>query len=299
MVQRAFDFRWQDEKNLYFDMIIDGRRQKQTVAFGLPLSIKVMGGIGCTGFERDGEWHTCPTNTVGTRCCPDCKTHAGYPAVQYCDGYNLDMFTADELEALNKPHYLYLTIFADNLLKVGVSSSSRNYLRQIEQGSLASLIVAKEMWGVPARQMETTIRKSGVNDKIQSTQKQNSIFPEISMAQAKEQLEALASKALPLLSSTKPEWQKFVLPEPEFLHFDEYYHLAQAQALGRTPQIVNLSEQEGVSGRLVAVKGSFLLIDTDTELIAINAKKLRGYELSFAAQPTGLHTQGGWQGTLF
>ena len=300
MSLRVYDFRWKDEKTPYFEVCVGDRQMQQVLNFGTPLTIKVTGDLKCAGYDRDGEWQKCVNGGVeGIRVCEDCKRATGYPVAQYCDGFNTHMFNAEELESLNKPHYLYLALFDNHLIKIGVSSSSRGYMRQIEQGSFCCMVIAENMWGVPARQMEQAIRKSGVTDKVQSSQKEASIFPNMTVEEAQKKLEEIAAEVIPVAKGHKPEWAQFFLDQPKFLHFDEYYHLPEAQKIAENPHVVKLNPQESISGRLMAVKGAFILLNTEEELVAINGRKLRGYEVNFAALPFGLDTQGGFQGSLF
>lgn len=268
--------------------------------FGLNCSIEILENIACTGYEKNGEWHPCVAGGVtGVKKCEDCKTAEGMSAAQYCDGFNTEMFGADELESLNRPHYLYFALFDKNLIKVGVSSSGRGFLRQIEQGTHFAYIIAEGMWGVPARQMETMIRKTGMLDKIQSSQKTSLVFPEITEEEGRAVLEKTLAEKIPAILAERPDFEQFLKKPPEFKSFSEFYKLQTAKSIQKPLTDTTLEAGESVSGTLVAAKGPFLVLETDAEKVLIDAKKLKGYAVDFSPKNIGLRKNDAFQSALF
>jgi len=300
MIGKIYEFRWNQEFNPNFRVIRNDVLQETILPFGVNISLEVAGMYCCTGYEKNGEWHSCVQGGApGTKRCEECKKREGMPVAQYCDGFNTDMFSGEELEQLSTPHHVYFALFNKNLVKVGVSSSSRGYLRQIEQGSQYTLVVAQGMWGVPARQMETIIRKNGMLDKVQGSQKKDLFFAPITEEEAKTELLHLAEKHLPIVSAQRPELSQYFLDPPEFLEFSSNYHLEEAKRIEKPMHTTDLLPGESISGTLLAAKGSFLLLETDSERILLDAKKLKGYDVDFSAKPIGLKKEEAFQGTLF
>lgn len=296
---RLFEFRWNQDFSPYFRLTDGQELSEQTLAFGEPFSLRLEEDRACTGYEKNGEYVPCVSQVKGTRKCDDCKKQEGMSAAQYCDGFNTNMFGADELEMLNVPHYLYFAFFDQDLIKVGVSMSGRGFLRQIEQGAQYSLIVAEGMWGVPARQMETTIRRTGMLDKIQSSQKKNLFFPPVTPKQAEEILKKLAREKLGAVTAHRQEFSQFVKEDPEFHDWSSYYQLPQLQGREKPVKEANLDVGEGLSGTLIAAKGPFLLLETPQEYLLLEAKKLKGYAFDLSSQQPGLHKKEGFQDALF
>lgn len=88
----------------------------------------------------------------------------------YCYSNNQDV-----LERCNQKHFLYLTFFPHDIIKVGIAHYRRKYERLYEQGALFSLIVASASSGKAIRQLESFIRDLGIKDKVTSKQKINNI----------------------------------------------------------------------------------------------------------------------------
>ncbi len=299
MQGRIYEFRWKDEYSPYFRMYSEGRMIEQPIAFGAQLSMEVIDGTVCMGYEKNGEWNPCPTIEKGVRKCEACKRQEGMPIAQYCDGFNTSMFSGEELETLNAPHYVYFAMFDAGLVKVGVSGSARGYLRQIEQGSHFSLIVADGLWGVPARQMETTIRRAGVVDKIQGSQKKDLVFPHVTPEEGKEELLKLAGQHLPAVLAIYPQFEQHLKNPPEFLEFASYFRLQDAERIQKPLHNPTLEVGEYVSGKVVSVKGPFIVIETDSEKVLLEAKRLKGMKIDFSPKPAGLKKEEAFQSALF
>lgn len=300
MEGRIFEFRWKDQFTPYFRVLSQGMVTEHFLPFGSHISISVTRGQTCVGYEKDGIWFPCASGGLeGTRKCEECKKMEGMPVAQYCDGFNTALFSGAELESLNFPHYVYFAQFDKGLIKVGVSSSSRGYLRQIEQGSHFALIIAEGMWGIPARQIETTLRRSGIIDKIQSSQKKDLVFPHITAEEGEKELRSLAEKHLPAVLAVQPQFEQFIKQPAEFMEFESYYRLKDAQDVQKPLHDPTIEVGEYVSGRVLSVKGPFLVIETDAEKILIDAKKLKGYAVDFSPKPIGLKKEEAFQGALF
>jgi hypothetical protein len=300
MQSRIFEFRWKDENVPYFRVLQNGVLIEQGLSFQKNVSLEITGMYSCSGYEKNGTYFPCVGGGIpGTRKCEGCKKQEGMSAIQYCDGFNTQMFSGEELEALNIPHYVYLALFDRDLVKVGVSAHHRGFLRQIEQGSHYSLIIAEKMWGIPARQMETLIRKNGMVDKIQSSQKKDSFFCDMDEGEAKIYLENLSEKHLSLVVAQRPELEQYVLSVPIFKTFSTFYRLTEAKSIQKPIHNTDLLPGESLSGTLVAAKGNFLLLETNTECVLLNARKLKGYQVDFSAKPIGLQKETAFQGALF
>lgn len=298
---RIYEYRWKDEKNQYFRSVdYNNNLMEAPIQIGQNISIELTGDVVCTGYEKNFEWKPCISGGVpGVKKCEECKRQEGMPIAQYCDGFNTDMFSGEEVESLSTDHYVYFALFDENLIKVGVSSSSRGFMRQVEQGSHFSLIIADGLWGVPARQMETIIRRTGMIDKIQSSQKKNLIFPKLTEEQGKSVLMKLFEEKIPAVLAEKPDFEQFIKKEPEFKSFSDVYHLSEGEAIQKPLEDTPLVVGESVSGKIISAKGPFIVIETDAEKYLLEAKKLKGYEVNFSEKSAGLNKLEGFQGALF
>lgn len=298
-MKRIFEFRWKDENSHYFSGLENNELKEIPIKINENISIELVSDVACTGYYLDG-WNNCINGGVrGVRKCQSCKTKEGMPIAQYCDGYNTNMFSGEEIESLNTPHYVYFALFDKDLVKVGVSSMSRGFLRQLEQGSHFSLIIAEDIGGILARKIETTIKKTGMLDKIQSSQKKDLFFVDIKEKEAKKILMNIYETKIPSLFAVQSDFKNFIKKEPELKYFDNFYNLEQAEAINKPINNIDLEVGESVSGKTIAIKGPMMMIETDDERCIINAKKLKGFEIDFSEKATGLNLNSGFQSALF
>src|SRR6185295_16504258 len=177
MSAQIVQFSWENESTPIFTSRENGALSQQRLVFNESFSLEILDGPDCIGFHTREGWVACPYASKGMRKCENCKQKEGLMIEQFCDGYNLDLFSPEDVERLNTPHYLYLALFQRDLFKIGVSAMGRGLLRQIEQGTHYALILAEGMNGILARQIETLLRRSGIPDKIQLAQKKDFLFP--------------------------------------------------------------------------------------------------------------------------
>ena len=135
-------------------------------------------------------------------------------------------------------------------------------------------------------------------DKIKPSQKKEFLCPHISEQEGEEILRTtfeqhkVAFYAHELL-------QNFVAKSPEFISWKDVYHLSYIEKSAKSFHSVVLAEGESVSGKIIAMKGPFLVIETPGELISVCAKDLFGREIEFAEKPAGLVLNTAFQSSLF
>jgi len=256
------------------------------------------------GSLKNGVYSSCKHQAIGVKKCEDCKKKEDYFPCQFCNGFNCVRFSPEKIENCDAEHMVYLALFSEEIVKVGVSRISRGKARQFEQGSHMSRIFAQGISGVQARRIETNLTKAGFPDKIPATQKRNILFPEISEENAKNLLEEKYQFAREYIISMMPEMKKFLV-ENEVWDLRSFYAGTneQFEALKMSSKPVHFLEMkagDSVGGFLRMVKGSYLIIETPTELVSILAKDLIGKECSFDRCEEGISlASGGFQGALF
>ena len=220
------------------------------------------------------------------------------PITQYCDGFNTEMFSGEELDSLNCPHYVYFAYFGPGLMKVGVSAQSRGWLRQIEQGSHYALIIAEELSGVPARQLETLFRKSGMQDKSNLLRKK--IFCFLRFLQKKGKRASRRFQTfLPQVFALRPDFEELVKKKSQnfmiFLPSTIFPKRKKWKTISRCRSFIG---RIGV-GNAYCGKGSFSSPETDSEKVLVDAKRLKGYSVDFSAKPLGLQKRASVSGIAF
>jgi len=301
-----YEYRWCDENpeintsiQTKFQASSGSRYGEKKISVGEPISIEICSEVRCAGSRRDNEWRPCPNNVMGRKKCESCRAREGQFVFTSFDGFNTENLTADDLARIDGSHFVYLALFEKSLVKVGVSKAERQELRQIEQGSHATLFIAQTPNGILARQIETTIRKSGLADKIQSGQKKNFLLPEISLSESEVVLREVLEKHILALDSF-PDLKPHLLEAPLFQGWDAFYQIEGVRDRSDKSLInLKLALSESVSGTLVARKGSFVVIETPEEFISINAKDLVGKEIEFDHKSPGIVLNQAIQNSLF
>ncbi len=293
-----YDFRWNSDTQVEFQASSGERFGRKQLSIGDALSVQVQGTTQCGGSMRDNVWQPCPQNVTGRKKCETCRNREGNFIFTSFDGFNTDMFTPDDLARLQGEHLVYLALFETGVTKVGVSKKERNVLRQVEQGSHHTLYIAETPDGIIARQIETCFRQSGLADKIQANAKKNFICPEISAAQGESELRNLFTNHKPALEN-HPELQKHLLAKPSFKDWAQTFGLDQVAHSSKPLHLVKLEEGEAASGVIKALKGPFIMLETDDEIVALCAKDLQGLPLDFTPKPAGLSLNAALQNALF
>lgn len=296
----VFDWRWQlkegttDEFYCEIQAGKNNRFGRKPLWIGDELSIEIRSDVRCAGFREGDIWKACPKFSTGKPKCEFCRAVEGSFVYTAFDGFDQSNLTAEDLQKIAGEHWVYLAFFADGVTKVGVSKENRKMLRQVEQGSFATLFIAKTPDGIAARQIETTIRKSGLADKIKASQKKNLLCPEVTDPEG--DLRRVLEDSLPSLSQYE-HLKEFILEEPEFYNWQKWYGLENFKQ-----SVHNIALDipgEWVSGKIKAIKGPFIVLETPDEFVNITMKSLRGREIQFEPKPYGINLNTALQGSLF
>lgn len=293
-----YDFRWVNEEGCEIQGSVDARFGRKKISIGDEISVEVCSDIRCAGCIENGIWKPCPKNSSGKAKCEYCRAIEGNFIFTAFDGFDQSQLQPGDLDKISGEHVVYFALFDAGVLKVGVSKKERKALRQIEQGSHQTLFWAEAPDGLVARQIETLARRAGIADKVQARQKKISLQPEISEEEAKQELREALAKSLEGLNESV-HLKKFILQNPEFISWDTVYHTDVLPHIGKPLQPISLSEEESVSGIIRAIKGSFVVIETDHELVSLNMKRLSGRECDLSSKPIGLTLHTALQNSLF
>ncbi len=294
----VYDFRWESTDIFEFQASKSGRFGTKPLQVGSDISLAVKSEVRCAGSRRDGDFQPCPNNVVGRKKCETCRAREGSFVITSFDGFNSSIFTPEDLARLDGDHVVYLALFNKDLIKVGVSKLERKALRQVEQGSHFTLYIAQTTDGILARQIETLFRQHGLADKIPASSKKDFLCPEITLDTGESLLREIFEANKKCLNH-QPHLADFLLHNPEFSAWDSVYRTSYIDESPKSFHTVSLKDDEWVSGRIVACKGPFLVIETPDELVSLCAKDLLGREVEFDPLPPGLGLNSAFQSALF
>ncbi len=299
MKVHLYDFRWVDERTTEFQASVGSRFGRKQMRIGEPLSIEIVSDeVFCAGSVTNGVWSPCSEKAKGRAQCDLCKMRERNFVFTAFDGFDRSNVTESDLAQIADPHVVYLALFDRNLIKVGVSKNERHILRQLEQGSDATLFIAKTPDGILARQIETILKKSGFSDKVKPSQKKDFLCPQIPIEEKNSILQESCKNSRKVLEKYE-NLKKYLLESPEFQTWEEFYHIVAISKSLKSYHSIELQPHEFVSGKIVALKGPFVIIETPDELVSICAKNLMGHEIEFDEKPAGLKIKAAVQKTLF
>ncbi len=298
MQVHLYDFRWNNESEFEFQAALANKFAKKPLKIGDDLSMKLNSDISCAGSVRDGVFQPCPNKTPGKKKCEICRGREGGFIFTSFDGFDASNYTSADLAQIQGPHVVYLALFDRNIIKVGVSKLERKTLRQIEQGSGATLFIAETSDGISARQIETLFRKSGLIDKVKASTKKDFICPEITIAESEEVLREIFDKHKNCLKDYE-NLNSFLHKNPEFKDWGNVYHLQKIKENSKPFHSIKLQNQESVSGKIISARGAFLILELPDEIVSVCAKDLNGYEIEFEPIAHGLSLNKAFQSALF
>jgi len=294
-----YDFRWIDPETFEFQASHEGRFGRKKINLGIDLSLALTSETHCGGSMRDNIWKKCPHEVPGKKRCEYCRAREGGFVFTAFDGFDQSNVTTEDLAQISGEHVVYLAWFGPNMIKVGVSKLERQALRQLEQGSYATLFFAQTPDGVSARQIETLFRKSGLADKIKMSQKKDLLIPDQEDALIQSSLLDILKKHKTCLSGDYQHLEKFLLDDPVFMTWSDILGLDNVRKSSKIFHAVDLKKDYWVSGKLMAIRGPFLMLETPDEIIACNAKDFLGRDIDFTPRDPGLGMSKALQGALF
>ncbi len=301
----VFDFRWKNDETTVFQVEDQGKFSEILIQKDQPFFLTLENNpLRCIGNLQSEKYVPCLNATIGTKKCEICKRMDDYFPCQFCNGFNCQQFREEKIENCDALHMVYLALFTKEIVKVGVSRSSRGNVRQVEQGSHFTRIFAEGLSGVSARRIEKTLTQMGFPDKILSSQKKEFLFPEITKEEGEKILEKKAKDATEFLLSHAPEYKKYILntdSNASFWDLREKYatHFSLLQQNQKPFHFLSLLPGESIGGVLKMVKGAFLIVESPEEIMAFSSKDLVGYTVSFEECAMGSKTHIPLQSSLF
>ncbi len=180
--------------------------------------------------------------------------------------------SAKASELLSKRHAVYLSLFAEGIIKVGVSVRERREIRTKEQAAIASMFIA-EADGTAARILERKIHNQlGFTEWVRLASKLKSLGNLPDEAKCRALLEEADQKV-------RDEIDSDLFVEPEFVYNLPSYLIDQSVYTMPIRQITKLSKGAKLGGSLRGLLGKAMLIEHNDIIYAIDMNLLSGYEL--------------------
>lgn len=160
------------------------------------------------------------------------------------------------------PHYVYLA--KSSGVKVGLTRKGRQLIRWVDQGAVASMVLAELPTRKLAGELEMEIAKH-LPDKTNWRKMLRGDLEEANLFDVRTQV----------ISNLPEHWQAYVLPAPEVEHTFEYPITG-----GFEPNLTSwsLDKSPSCEGTVHGAKAQYLLLDTGV----FNVKKHAGYYVEIA-----------------
>lgn len=255
---------WNEEKAIEFHQLRPGDK----------ISWFIEGPRRCIG-RRDSEHQflPCPNEQQVTnrRKCPECALLDALDPCVRCTGERCTAGKERFERCKSSPYVVYLSLFGQGIVKVGVSSAARFLTRWVEQGADYAAIIAKTVGGDTARRLEFEIGKDpSVAKAISGSKKKASLLETLEYDQASRVIDTVRSSI---------ECDN-CLDNIEVIELQRYYKLDQLDAL----PISGLSSSSSIAGQqllgtVLGMKGPLLVTFIGHSYSVINLKKLIGYKI--------------------
>lgn len=243
-----------------------------------PISWTILGPKRCIGSRNNsGKMLKCPElTTLGKnkqRCGP-CSAIDIYDPCIRCTGKSCNA-NEERAEKCAKTEYaVYLTLFSDKTLKVGVSVERRIITRWVEQGADYGMILVKVRGGMIARNIENILSKDTILRKSVHPSRKSSVISE----------SLKDDEAIKHVSAFK-ESLDFSLYDFDFdfgrlTNLSKHYNLSEIQA---TPSewLDSHSRIDGnqLFGQVVGMKGTHLVTRINNAYTVANLRRMVGYTI--------------------
>jgi len=257
---------WTDEKDVPgFTPLVPGKH----------VAWRVTGPRRCVGMrDARGSYVRCPESTVlskdRTKCGPCSAMDEMDPCVR-CDGRTCKASEERRIRCASPKYAVYLAVFKDQTLKVGVSTLDRLRLRWLEQGADFGGIITVVDGGFKARRLEDSFgRLPGATKQMRSGRKISWLLKPMPSDQAQELVNGFLS------SNKLTEAGSSVALED----LSRHYCLSGLDSRPQRLQPSSMSTDSfGLLGDVVGLKGALLITKLGSIYNVTNLKQLIGYEV--------------------
>lgn len=229
----------------------------------------------CIGnIDPTGKLVRCPENATilrqGNRCGP-CSAVDFYDPCIRCDGRNCTATEARKTQCDLSDYAVYVVLFNDSTLKVGVSSEKRVRLRWIEQGADFGGIVQTITGGRKARRLEDRLgKRSNVTKVVRGERKMRTLQASLDLDVAQKIVDDFIVGVESIELGTHVDLEDL----------SKYYSLPVLEVKPtpwrkRTESI----DQRPLVGDVVGMKGSLLVTSIGSSHTVTDLKQVIGYSL--------------------
>lgn len=255
---------------------------------GDKVSWTIVGPRMCIGSRNEaGRLVLCPEHIVsrpGQVRCGSCAAADSMDPCIRCTGRICNASEERRTRCEETDYVVYLAVFNDQTLKVGVSTTKRVRTRWVEQGADFAAVLAEIRGGRAARRLEDLIgRRRGATKQVRTQRKISSLMTQLNLTGA----EKLVKRFISSLQEVLPEH------EVQLEDLSMYYNLDSLTARP-LPWRKRSEPMDGMQllGDVVGMKGSLLVTRIGSAFTVADLKQLVGYTVD-SNLPVRMVTQSG------
>ncbi len=231
----------------------------------------------CVGFrDGTGRRQPCPERTVitsGSAQCGPCQASDLFLECYRCDGTICHATAERRDECRNTDYVVYLAVFGDSLVKVGVSTRARVQTRWVEQGADYAGVIAEIRDGKEARRIESRVASSSrAVSVVRSPTKARMMALTPNRGRVEESVAHVVRQAI--------EAGLDVI-EPEIVILENHYRIGQlpAEPTSWVPSGRERPTEVDILGEVVGMKGSIVVTRTGATIRYIDLRWSAGRRL--------------------
>lgn len=223
--------------------------------------------------------------------CIKCKYKFDFYKCVRCHGNDCYVKNLDVLKYCDTPHFVYLTYFFGNKIKVGTASEIKKNDRLLEQGALFSMFIAKTPTGKLARIIEKEIMNLGITGAVTTSYKMNNIID--STYSYDEIMFKLKKEYQNVIEKIPKEYKKYII-NPEIIYHSEIEKNIKSKMLLENEQI-SLFEMEKfkkaeyiiikdfncIKGKYLFAIGKIIALEHEGIIYLLDTKKIEGFLFDF------------------
>lgn len=238
------------------------------------------------------EYFSCDSIIDGNESqCNKCKYKFDFYKCVRCHGDDCYAKSLDVLKYCDTPHYVYLTYFFGNKIKVGTASEIRKNDRLLEQGAIFSMFIAKTPTGKLSRIIEKEIMNLGITGAVTTSYKMNNI---VDPTYSYDEIMFELKKEYQNVIKNIPEEYKQYIINPEIIYHSKIEKNIQTKMLLENEQI-SLFEMEkfktaeysiiknfnNIKGKYLFAIGKIIALENKGVIYLLDTKKIEGFLFDF------------------
>jgi hypothetical protein len=277
MQKHVIDFIWKEKEPYFVLRDVHSTEIVYIPLVGFTFNWHLMGKRLCPGtFPVHGkDYEECPNKKDLTETnyhrCKACEDTIGFKA-NFLFNYGKDITDRNAREFLQQKHYVYLAYFPHDIIKVGTASEGRKIDRLYEQGAFCAYFIASQR-GFEIQRIERYISTTcDVVESVPMKQKFKHLFDKINADMIKKQLMEKFNHIKKKLKES--EFSGWLLKKPEFISLD--YKILQGFNNQHLANIEWLSNINFLGGKIITVKGRFIILENNGNFYTIDGKSLIG-----------------------